>query len=61
MDLTIIEIDPLHTNQYENFTPDFILEQRIKNQGALVVFGLVMIGLLILLLVLEKYADRKHI
>lgn len=59
MDLTIIEIDPLRADQYENFTPDFIIEQRIKNQRAMLVLGLVVIGLLILLLVIERYSDRN--
>jgi plastocyanin domain-containing protein len=58
MELTIIERDPLRGEHYENFTPTVELERRRDNQQAIIVVGFILIALLILWIVLERYSEN---
>ena len=57
MQLTIIERDPLNTISYESFTPEIIASKNRQNMNNLILIGVIIVGVLILLIIIEKYYD----
>lgn len=59
MELTIIERDPLHGQQYENFISTVELTERKENQQTIFIVGVIIFSLLILWIVLERYSEKN--
>ena len=58
MELTIIEPDVLNSNAYEAFTPAVLVEKNKQNLNAIILSGALVIGVLILLVILDRFSEN---
>ena len=59
MELTIIERDPLNIGNYNSYTPAVIVSKNKESVNSIIIAAAIIIGLLVLFLILERYAENN--